>query len=107
MPLPSVPLPSASVVIGTQTVAVRSLSRAETMHIKAISEDLEECEVYMLICGTGESREEVERFRNTSPPQHVEDLITAIAELSGFATTKGKANSVRAKSTNGHSSTKS
>lgn len=80
------------------------------MHIKAIAEDLEECEVYMLMCGTGETREEVERFRNSSPPQHVEDLITAIAELSGFESTKGKATgkvSIRGKSTNGHSSTKS
>lgn len=104
MTLPSVPLPSSTVVINEQSIAIRSLTRKETMQIKAGAEDLEECEILLLMYGTNSSREEVVAFRETTPPQATDDLVTAIADLSGFETTKGKGKTLaRAKSTNGRS----
>ena len=67
-------------------IPIRSLSRAEALHIKEIADDLEASEVWILQCGTDSTPEEVAAFRNSQPAQGVDDLVEAIAVLSGIWT---------------------
>ena len=84
MALPVGQLAKSTVEVNGESVPIRSLSRTEAMRIKAISEDLDETEVHILMCGTDSTREEVDAFRASSDAGCVDVLVEAIARLSGI-----------------------
>jgi hypothetical protein len=85
--LPVGELARSSFEVFGQTIPIRSLSRKEAFHIKEIQDDLDECETWILICGTDSTREEVDAFRSTHPADGVDPLVLAISRLSGIAVT--------------------
>jgi len=85
--LPVVALPASSVEVGGATVAIRSLSRKEAMHVgSAFKEDLDGAEVFILAKGCDIPEAEAAAWRDATSVEEAGKVIDAIVYLSGLAT---------------------
>ena|SRR3990167_3966238 len=97
MQLPIRPLPRDSVVVNGQSVEFRSLSRAEAMKVTTGftgdreaggPPDPDGAEIFVLMCGTDSTADEVAAFRQGSDMVEGGKLVDAILVLSGLAVRK-------------------
>jgi hypothetical protein len=84
MALPVVPLGTGTVVIGGETVAIKSLSRADALQLNGFKGREDEAEVFVVMCGTGCTEDEAKAFREGNDTETAGLLIDAILELSGL-----------------------
>jgi hypothetical protein len=84
MPLPVPPLPTDTVEIGGEKVAIRSLSRDAVLKLSGFTDDTAGAEVFLLVNGTGVSDEEARAWRTQVAPDVAGALLVAIASLSGI-----------------------
>lgn len=84
MPLPAGQLATGSWTINGTSIPIRSLSRTEAFKIRTLGDDLEAVEVHLIACGTSSTADEVGLFRDSTDPKAVDDLVEAIAKLSGI-----------------------
>jgi hypothetical protein len=84
MALPVVPLGTGTVVIGGETVAIKSLSRADALQLNGFKGREDEAEVFVIMCGTGCTADEAKAFREGNDTETAGLLIDAILELSGL-----------------------
>jgi dihydrodipicolinate synthase/N-acetylneuraminate lyase len=84
MALPVVPLPKGSVEIAGQTVEYRSLSRDEVARLSALTEDVNEAEVFTIAAATGVTTDEATEWRKSVSAATASMLLKAIAETSGL-----------------------
>src|ERR1700690_4298890 len=90
--LPAAPLARGQAEIMGQTIAVRSLTRAEFLHLSALK-DLPDAdragEIYMIACALDMDEEEAGRWWDESDGMIVQGLIFAIATVSRIPTGDG------------------
>jgi hypothetical protein len=91
MSLPSVPLPTATVDVAGTQVAIRGLSRSEACHLGTLTDDIDTAETYLIACATGLDESEVQTWRANTPANVADELVSAIADLSGLGPDAGKA----------------
>lgn len=94
MPLPSAPLARGTVEIAGQTVAIRSLTRAEALAMRELASlpDANRAgEVFLIAHGVDISDEEALAWWETSDPMAVQKLIEAVAAVSRLMGSDGKA----------------
>lgn len=84
MPLPIVPLPTGSVVIGGETVQFHSMSRAAAVALSAY-DDAGEAEIFILVEGVGVTEDEARNWRKSVHNDTAMLLINGIIKLSGLA----------------------
>lgn len=85
MTLPVGQLSRSAFTLGADSIAIRSLSRAEAFELKAYTEDVDEAEIRILMAGCDETRESVIAFRASHNAGSIEKLMTAILDLSGLS----------------------
>ena len=88
-------------------VEIRGLSRAETLQIRALGTDVEAVEKACLRFALDATEADVGEWYATAPQAVVEDLVNAIARLSGLDPDEGKADAGASPSANGTGSTTS
>lgn len=94
MPLPSVPLPTATVEVEGHTIPVRGLSRGEAIALKtaALAEVGEaEVEIRTLAHGLDTALEEIRDWYEKTPSHVVQKVADKIVELSGLDGALGNA----------------
>jgi hypothetical protein len=90
MALPAITLPTGEAVLpGGATVPIRSLSRAESFGMQKYTDDAEGGDVYILSLGTDTPEADVRKWREATPFDDVQAVVTAILELSGLIDPKG------------------
>jgi hypothetical protein len=83
--LPSAPLARGTAVVAGKTLAIRSLTRAEALHINSLKDTPtadRDGEIYMIACGMDVPVEEAARWWDESDPSAVGQLVTAIGVVS-------------------------
>lgn len=74
-----------------QVVAIRGLSRAEALMVRALGEDVGAVEKLCIRLGVGGTPEEVDDWYEATSQDVVELIVNAIARLSGLDPDQGKA----------------
>jgi hypothetical protein len=84
MGLPQIPLPSATIELGGETVEYRALSRAEAVGLKQFEDHPADAEPYMVAAALGVTTEEAATWLMATPLDEAGQLIDAIVLLSGL-----------------------
>jgi hypothetical protein len=85
VPLPAGQLSRGSFDFRGTVIHIRSLTRKEAHHVKALGDDSEAAEAYILECGTDTPAEEVDAFLGAEgASDQINKLLYAIARLSGI-----------------------
>lgn len=84
MPLPVTPLPTSTVSMSGTDVEIRSLSRAQSLRMRAIREEGGDAEAYVLARSTGVSDTEAAEWLDAVTNDVALGVIRAIFELSGL-----------------------
>jgi hypothetical protein len=84
MTLPVRQLARDTVQVNGQSVAIRSLSRKETIEMTRFKDDVDGGEIFIIARATDSSEDEVRIFRETTNGLEVDNLINAILKLSGL-----------------------
>lgn len=69
---------------------IRGLSRAEAIELRGLGDDIIRLEVLCIKAATNVTEEEAEAWHKATPNDEVEELVNAIAKLSGLDTDEGK-----------------
>lgn len=91
--LPSVPLAVGTTLVGGTEVAIRSLTRAEALELRALAgqPDADRLgEIFMIATGTGVPPADAEAWWRTSDPMAVQKLVNDIAVVSRLQGEDGK-----------------
>lgn len=84
MGLPHVPLPTETIEVAGEKLELRALSRAEVLRFQSLGSDYDKAETFFVAQGTGFSEEEVKAWREQTPARVVDELVEAIARLTGL-----------------------
>lgn len=71
-------------------IPIRGLSRAESIQLRELGEDVTAVEVHCIKAATGATEEEAKAWHASAPNDDIEQLINAIARLSGLDNDVGK-----------------
>lgn len=71
-------------------MTIRGLSRAESIQLRGLSDDVLRLEILCIKAATGVTEEEAEAWHKATPNDEVKGVINAIAELSGLNEDTGK-----------------
>lgn len=82
--LPVSPLATGSVEVAGQPVAIRSLSRAETLTLRAFDGHTGEAEAYVVSCGTGEALDDARAWLDQVDSATAALVVEAVLDLSGL-----------------------
>ena len=92
--LPHAPLARGTVDVAGTSLAIRSLTRGEELHLRELQgqPDADRLgEIYIIARGLDVSEEEAAAWWDESDPGAVQDLVQGIAIVSRLATADGKA----------------
>lgn len=81
--LPSVPLETGTAMVGGVEVKIRSLSRAETLHMREIA-GTGDSEAYVIARSTGCPDDEAAAWLDATDNDTAKALVEAILAMSGF-----------------------
>lgn len=86
--LPSVPLPTETIVVAGAEILIRGLSRSEAIRIGGeFAGNLDAAETFVIARGCDISEEDARLWREATPPDVVGEVADRIIVLSGLADT--------------------